>query len=92
MSNCDNCKNEININENVSYFVHQDVMARLERNIKRWMIAFFITFFALVATNAGWIIFESQFETISYTQDGEGINNVNVGEQGNLNNGTNGQI
>ena len=41
----------------------------------------------LFASNAGWLIYESQFATISYEQDGEGINNVNIGEQGDLNNG-----
>ena len=92
MADCGNCKSKTVPPENVSYFFHQEVMARAERNIKRWMIAFFITFFALLATNVGWIVYESQFETVSYTQDGEGINNVNVGEQGDINNGSNGQV
>ena len=92
MADCGNCKSKTTQPENVSYFFHQEVMARAERNIKRWMIAFFITFFALLATNVGWIVYESQFETVSYTQDGEGINNVNVGEQGDINNGSNGQV
>ena len=36
--------------------------------------------------------YESLYETISYEQDGEGINNVNLGEQGDLNNGSKGTL
>jgi hypothetical protein len=67
---------------------HKEETERTENHCKKWMIAFFVALALFFVTNVGWIIYESQFETISYTQDGEGINNVNIGEQGDLNNGT----
>lgn len=93
MADCENCvKNceETKIPENIPYVVHEANMARAERQSKRWMIAFFVALAMLFATNVGWIIYESQFETISYKQDGEGLNNVNVGEQGDINYGAKG--
>jgi hypothetical protein len=60
----------------------------MERQIKRLWIALIVVIAMLFASNVGWLIYESQFATISYEQDGEGINNVNIGEQGDLNNGT----
>ena len=89
MANCENCKGkDANAPESVPYIVHESSMARMERQIKRLWIALIVVIAMLFASNAGWLIYESQFETITYEQDGEGINNVNYGEQGDLNNGT----
>lgn len=86
---CENCEvNKENMPESVPYLVYESDMARGERHAKRWMIAAIIFAIMLFVTNIGWIIYESQFETISYTQDGQGINNVNVGQQGDIVNGT----
>ena len=87
MANCDTCKNAKSTPENVPYFVHESSMARMERQIKRLWIALLVAVCLLFASNAGWLIYESHFETFYYEQDGEGINNVNLGEQGDLNNG-----
>ena len=84
MANCESCKNVKSSPENVPYIVHEASMARMERQIKRLWIALIVAVCLLFASNAVWIIYESQFATISYEQDGEGINNVNVGEQGDL--------
>lgn len=66
---------------------HEKDQNRLMSIIK-WLIAIAIILIVLlVGSNVGWLIYESQFETITYQQDGEGINNVNYGEQGDLNNG-----
>lgn len=88
MANCGTCKKAQNAPESVPYIVHESSMARMERQIKRLWIALIVVIAMLFASNAGWLIYESQFATISYEQDGEGINNVNIGEQGDLNNGT----
>lgn len=64
----------------VPYIVHEGILTRQERNIKRLWILCIIIFIALVGTNAGWIWYESQFETYYYLQDGEGINSINTGE------------
>lgn len=85
---CENCEiKEEKMPESVPYMVYDMDMARAERHSKRWMIAAIVMAVMLFATNIGWIIYESQFETISYQQDGEGVNNVNVGTQGDVVNG-----
>ena len=84
---CNGCGAD-NQKVNVPYVVHESTVARQERQIKRMWIALIVAISILFASNIGWLIYESQFETISYEQDGEGINNVNYGEQGDLNNGT----
>lgn len=70
----------------VPYVVFEGEMTRMERINKRLAIALIICIIGFFATNAAWLWYESQFETYTYTQDGEGINNVNYGEQGALNN------
>ena len=70
---------------NVPFFIHEATVERLERINKRWFIFALIVFIALVATNAGWIIYESQFETYSYEQEARYETSV---ETSILNNGT----
>jgi hypothetical protein len=72
----------------VPYIVHESAMARSERHIKRLVIALIVSVVMIVVTNIAWLYYESQFETVEYSQDGEGINNINTGEQGNILNGT----
>lgn len=55
--------------ETVDYFVHEGIVARQERHIKRLWILCIIIFLALIATNAGWIWYESQWEDQVITQD-----------------------
>ena len=89
---CDGCKNKIYTEEEkmltVPYVAHQSAAARQERQIRRMWIALILAVSMLFASNVGWLIYESQFVTVSYEQDGDGLNNVNVGEQGDINNGT----
>ena len=55
----------------IPYYVHEMEMTRLERINKRLWILILIVFLALIGTNAGWIVYENQFEDISIEQDGE---------------------
>lgn len=65
MPNCGNCNGkDKNTPENVPYLVHEMEMARTERTIKRLWITTLILIFMLVGTNAAWIYFESQWETV----------------------------
>ena len=92
MANCESCKGkEAHAPESVPYIVHESSMARMERQIKRLWIALIVAVCLLFASNTGWMIYESQFDTVSYEQDGEGINNVNIGGQGDLINGAEGK-
>lgn len=84
---CETCKNKENhAPQSVPYIVHESSMARMERHVRRLWISLVVCIAMLFACNASWLIYESQFETIAYEQDGDGINNVNLGEQGDLNN------
>lgn len=83
--NCNNCATTENAL--IPYVVYEAETARHERQIKRMWIALIVAVSMIFASNVGWLIYESQFETITYEQDGDGINNVNYGEQGDLNNG-----
>ena len=59
----------------IPYYVHEMEMTRLDRINKRIWIILIVIFLAFVGTNAGWIIYESQFETVSVHQEvdsGEG--------------------
>ena len=76
----------------VPYVVHESDMARSERHTKAliWVIVLLIVL--LVGTNAGWLIYESQFEvveetTTTITQDNaDGYNNY-IGNDGDIVNG-----
>ncbi len=68
----------------VPYIVYESSLARAERHIKRLWIALVIAIIVIFATNIAWLYYESQFETVSYSQDGEGLNNINTGTQGDL--------
>ena len=57
--------------EPVPYIVHEGILARQERNIKRLWILCIVIFLALVGTNAAWIIYENQYEDIVIKQDAD---------------------
>lgn len=92
MSECKKCVvvREEDKPEVVSRYVYDLEQARSERHTKRWMIAFFVALAMVFATNVGWLIYESQFETYYYEQDSAGNNNLNVDIEGDVtnNNGT----
>ena len=86
MKTCNNCT-PTDVNVSVPYVVHEAEVSRQERQIKRMWIALIVLIGLFFVSNMAWLIYESQFETISYEQDGEGVNNVNLGEQGDVING-----
>lgn len=85
--NCDSCT--IKKAEPVPYIVHEGIMARMERTIKRLWIVVLVLIILLVASNGAWIWYESQFVEESVWQEvdtGEGdafvagIGDANYGE------------
>lgn len=70
--------------ETISYYEHEEEVFRLERHSKRLFIALIICVILLFASNMAWLTYESLYDTISYSQDGEGVNNINTGEQGDV--------
>ena len=77
--------------DTVSMYEHEEEMFRMERHNKRLFLMLTIVILLLFATNTGWLIYEGLYDTVSYSQDGEGINNINTGRQGDLLNGADGQ-
>ena len=59
-----------------------EVIAQAKRNTLHWVIAFWLTLAALVATNAYWIYVFQSYDYAS--QNGDGINNINDGSQGDV--------
>lgn len=78
-------------NRNVPYIVYESAMVRAERTIKRLTTIAIIAIVLMFVSNFAWMYEWSKFDTISYEQDGEGVNNVNLGTQGDVLNGTEGK-
>lgn len=65
----------------VPYISHEADMSRLERTIRRLWVLLIVMLVALVLSNLGWIMYESQFEDISIEaeQTAETGNNYAIG-------------
>ena len=67
--------------------------ARWERTVKRLITLVIISLVLLFASNAFWLYAWLQYDYTSeeavYEQDGNGVNNINTGTQGDVNNGAN---
>lgn len=68
----------------IPYFVHEREMDRMARVNKRLWIILIVIFLAFVGTNAGWIVYESQFEDISVTQETDRGYNSYIGNDGDI--------
>ena len=65
--------------EDVPYFVFEAVLSRQERNIRRLWIALLVAIAACVAVFAGHVWYLSQYDFVSYDQDGQGVNIIGDG-------------
>ena len=81
----------------IPYYIHEGEMYRVERLNRRWFIAFLIVLVMLFVTNAGWIIYDHQFETYQVEQDVDtgtgaayiaGVGDVNYGQDNTESNGS----
>lgn len=54
------------------------IVGVMERQVRRMFIIIIILLIGLIGTNLGWIIYESQFDTYTITQETEGEDNVRV--------------
>lgn len=50
----------------------------MERQVKRMFIIIIILIIGLIGTNVAWIVYESQFDTYTVTQEAEGEGDVKV--------------
>lgn len=65
------------------------VLEHSKRDTMKWFVISILSIAALIGTNAYWIYTFNSYDYVS--QDGEGINNINTGDQGDLENGTESQ-
>ena len=74
-------------------YVYEGAQARLERSNKRLWILAIILIAALLLTNIGWVIYESQYQVVEESvrttveQDNDGGNNNFIGGNGDIVNG-----
>ena len=54
--------------EKISYYVHEGMMARMERTNRRLWILCIIIFLAFVISNGAWIWYENQWEVCETSQ------------------------
>lgn len=55
-----------------------EMLSELKKSSKRWFVISIVLLIALVISNVGWLIYESQFETIVDTEQTiDDINNTN---------------
>ncbi len=81
---CNNC-GENRVPSSVPYQVLADFKETTTATIKRLWILIVILALMLVGTNIAWLVYESQFDTYYYAQDGEGTNII--GSENEVNNG-----
>lgn len=84
---CNNCGDKAPTN--VPYVVHESAMARAERQAKRLVAVIILLIVLLVGSNIGWLVYESQFETVESTVE-ENYDIVQDAENGNNNSIING--
>ena len=90
---CETCKEKRKViaqtPKDVPYIAHESAVARLERVIKRLWVLVMALIILLCASNAAWIWWESQYETIETTitqENADGYNNY-IGNDGDIVNG-----
>ena len=64
--------------EKISYYVHEGMMARMERTNRRLWILCIIIFLAFVISNGAWIWYENQWEVYETSQSVD--QDINTGD------------
>lgn len=55
----------------ISEAQHEKEMTRMETVNKRWFVAFLVVLVMLFASNLAWVIYESQFQDVTITQEAD---------------------
>lgn len=78
-------------NKDVPYIVHEGVVSRFERVVKRLIIALIISVILLFASNMAWLYKASQYdyETYDISSDGDSSANYQTGSGVIINGGSN---
>jgi hypothetical protein len=88
--NCESCSR--NVNGSVPIAVHENLRAQSNVDKRRLWIVVIILIVLLFGSNLAWLIYESQFETVTesieLTQENERGYNSYIGNDGDIYNGT----
>ena len=88
---CETCKEKRKViaqtPKDVPYIAHESAVARLERVIKRLWVLVLVLIVLIAASNAAWILWESQFEEVRIEQENESGYNNFIGNDGDIYNG-----
>lgn len=85
---CNNCgTNEKKTLTNVPYQVLVDFKETAKANSLKWFIICLILIVLLVGSNVGWLIYESQFETVGTVEEYEVVQDVESGDNNSIING-----
>lgn len=90
MADCGKCKVKSAQAADVPYIVHEASMARSERTVKRLWATIILLILLFVGSNAAWIWWNNQWETVEsweITQENEDGNNNYIGHDGDIENG-----
>jgi hypothetical protein len=71
----------------VPYIVHESSMVRAERQAKRLISIIILLIVLLVGSNIGWLIYESQFETVETVEEYAIEQNAESGNNNSIING-----
>lgn len=81
--------------KDIPYIAYEGSLARMERTTTRLFKVIIALIIALCLSNALWLYAWTRYDyedttdtkTVTYSQDGEGYNNINAGIQGDVTNG-----
>ena len=68
---CNGCGTDSKAPANIPFVAHEKEMERKDRTEKRLWIVILLLIVLLVGTNAAWIWYDSQFETVEVVEDYE---------------------
>ena len=73
---------------NIPFIVYEGTLVRHERTVKRLIVLLAIAIALMFLSNLGWLYAWMQYdyvsEEVTYSQDGQGLNNINTGDQGGI--------
>ena len=92
----ENLYKEVLEDKQIPYMAFEGVQARHERTVKRLIVALIIVTAMMFCSNIAWLYAWQQYDyeseeaelTYTFTQDSRGLNNINMGNQGDIRNGS----
>ena len=90
MADCESCKSKNQQAADVPYIAYEAALTKAEFSFKRLWAAIILLIVLLFGSNAGWIWYCNQWETVEsweITQENDGANNNFIGNDGDIFNG-----